>query len=666
MALSKATGKQGARHKGIVEEDDGDFDFCDTVAGQFPAGPSIDLAHIRQSSTTSSSASSSMPKLQRDVVGQGLSGGTITRLRSGSRPSLPTTSLKSRAQQVDEAWEEEMDFGMDDDDAPLVFTQVKRGLILSLPGKSVSMPGPDVLDDLDLDMGEDDNEATLKAGATIKAMLPPPRIRPAPKTPPTQDIGLEDDLVLPLNMTNLHLATQVYSRPVKPRASNASTATEGWGSPSTSASGKKSNAWGGSWGEDSPKRMSESSATSVSASVPGSAKKDDCPVGENDEEDMEFGIEIPSLTFFSASAKRAKELNTILDRKRKPQYAPLGPPQSAAKRDSLRRIDESMEDGLILDDPASEISKRQLHKQKNARTANLPLMKRGSRNIPGSTKDREKAWEKEREQGWGWKGTITPGRERSQSGVLGLTGTRSQSATVERKDPSTVLYRRPETPLVSSRDPPRTRPSRLSDIMAPPPLPHLPTLPSLPPTPSSANRLRHQTSHYQLPTGPPQSPSLSRKQSLASLQDAMASSFMASSIPEHHIPPPNAPSPVSRYHSYSSQSRFTMPTSSSKAKIRTPISAIFPTQPKDMPSSSSAGSISSSASGTSNPYTPRYSGGSFRQAMSTPRMTDLPRRLKMWGDGKELEGIEDLEVDDSPKRGAPSIGLGKASRKGEF
>lgn len=682
-----------------IESFDNDFHL---PTGDLPPLPSPrDKPHRARSIA----ASSPSPEchITRTVVGTGPKGvGTIVKL-GGSRESRSVPSggmlaeaVNARARALEYSWEADIGldgfekaFGEEEDKSATL--KLKGGLPdlkekrLSLSKKEFA--GADVLNDfMDLD---DEDQATLKAGATIKAFLPPPRTRKY--DPTTLEDELEADFALPLNLTNLTLATQPASsyRRTGPRHSIASTVnSESWGSPSTSASGKKYG-WGS---EDSPsgKRFSETSATSISDGLAENNAKEKDELDA--EEDLEDGLEFEP-TFFAAS--RAKELNSLLDRKRRPEYAPVPSP----RRDTQRTADDSFEDGLILDDPGVELSHHRLRVQKRARDRNPPPTLHKGQPQKNVVTERGKAWEKQREQGWGRNTPVPPPhgsiRERSQSGIggfggLGLLGLalRSHSVSTVARDSS-----RPSDVGVSGREKEamRSRSGHLLD-MAPPPIP-MSSTPSQPPTPS-ASRLRHQKSHFHLAV-PPQSSSLTRKQSLASLQDAMvqrqieSGSGIGSQFEQLGLPPGSSSNHSSigakdrdRYHN--SPSRLTMPTSSSRAKIRPPVSSIFPKA--DLTTSTTF-----PATSTQNPFPPhstmsmgsRLTPASNFATLSSPAyamtMKMNSSRRKLYGDGTELDGIDDLRIDEDLSnwaigngqesgsvRSLAELGLGKPSKRGEF
>lgn len=692
-----------------------------------PLPPRSSTPKATTSRTTSGGSASSMRTIPMTVVGQGPAGvGTITRLGRKPTPTNLTGTVKARAKAIEKSWELDVDF--ESVPAPVLVNKARslaqasssRKIALSPPTKTL-MPDASVLDDLGFDLSDDDeNHATLRASATIKAMLPPPAKRPTtdrtgsgtikgppPKTPMPvrpEDDDLETDLLLPLNLTNLTLATQSAPRS-QPRSSLASTAATDktdWDSPSTtSTSGRRSNAGAFSWGDDdSPvsrrARASETSVTSISSS--NDKSKEHGPPAEEDEldEDYEDGLVLPDPSFFSA--RRTNALNSILDRKRRPEYAPQPPAHERHRSGTSARNqgDDSFEDGLVLDNPRAELSQRRLDKKRLARTT-IPVpfqlgaarkQKLSTGPTPGSSDrtdrppppppaPRDDARERDRERDvrptlgrqspGAHRGRYTSGERRALSGGGGT----------QSKDAATAA-RRPESPHAlqreRSRERPPSRPRHTSGNMAAPPVPPIPpshdnkrsTTVSADPAPTPARTLRHQKSHHHLAPSP--SPTLARKQSLASLQDAIAAGHVrpgAGSSSHHNVPLPPLPThghgharnlehaddlfereakteqhrerDTPQLRQAYSTSRLTMPTSSSLAKIRAPVHNIFPR----------AGEGSGPSSSLKRPGQP------------IPRVMELPRRHRHYGDGTELEGIEDLRVEPDPR----TLGYSRLSRK---
>lgn len=596
--------------KDIIEDDfvldDDAFDEgVPTLKSRIPlpihSTPPSTSTLLRKDHTAPRSSSGSSMKtltLNATVMGAGPTGiGTITRLGSAPKPSSGG-KVKARARAIEKGGDADDDFESSFDSLSSLGNSggpnsgaLKLKLRPKLAPLAGRMPDIDALDDLpDLD---DEDQATLKASATLKAKLPPPRkrddsdtIKIKPKSPPKpEEDDLEDDLVLPLNLTNLTLATQssTSSRKVRPRASLASTATTAtdWDVPNTpSTSGRKSIAGAFSWGDESPSRgrHSETSMTSVSDGPERQSKdaKEDV-----EGEDYEDGLVLPDPSFFAS--RNASTLNKILDRKRKQQYAPPPPPQIP------QRGDDSFEDGLVFDNPRAELTARRLEKSRRNRTIPAPF-------LLGA--DRKKAETSKLSHPF-----PPPPIPQSSSIPPPRSGARSPGGSLR----SNSGKQRPESPFITRTS---SRARRVSDnSMPPPPVPTVPPLPSrgagagasgaTTSTPATPHRLRTQKSYHNL--GPSPSPTLARKQSLASMQDAIASGHVRTSdlpaipaLPEKHA-----------------TSRLTMPTSSSLAKMRPPVNTTF--------------------------------------NRNRIRTVEMPRRTKQWGDGTELDGFDDLRVDDDAK-----------------
>ena len=206
------------------------------------------------------------------------------------------------------------------------------------------------------------------------------------------------------------------------------------------------------------------------------------------------------------------------------------------------------------------------------------------------------------------------------------------------------------------------------------------------PTPSSASSgnglspkfstLRSQKSHTGLkPPSPPTTRRLTRKASLPALEST-ALPVAASGLPslsstsrydahtassrakihthstsrisglDYTVPPTRPSTPSSNPVAL----RLTMPTSSSKLKARVPISSVFPQTgtarsasplpPSQQASSSMAQNRPHSASSR-----PRSNQATAIPPVPAPRMLKRPKRLKTYGDGTELDDIEDLPLD---------------------
>ncbi|KAF8317345.1 hypothetical protein DL93DRAFT_2165608 [Clavulina sp. PMI_390] len=91
-------------------------------------------------------------------------------------------------------------------------------------------------------------------------------------------------------------------------------------------------------------------------------------------------------------------------------------------------------------------------------------------------------------------------------------------------------------------------------------------------------------------------------------------------------------------------SRLTMPTLSSRAKSRVPIAGVFSSE---SPTTASPPSRQSAKS----PPPPRVSSPSrIRQPMAGPSLMKKPKSARTWGDGTELDGLEDLAVENEKER----------------
>ncbi|EKD01820.1 GTPase activator [Trichosporon asahii var. asahii CBS 8904] len=365
-----------------IDFDDADFDLddIDLNPGNTIKAKSLSLSQPDVNSTPRAPRvgnSSLMKTIPATVMGTGPAGiGTITKLGSSSKApvspasKLPMGAVKARARAIEQGWEDDVDF-----DSGVSAAADLRSKLHNLSSAAKHFPGVNALDDLD----DDEDQDTLKAGATLKAMLPPKRERDAQATiklssstglsntgsgsdtlKPTSALAkslreeddLEGDLVLPLSLTNLTLATQSSQPKLRARSSIASTITTDWDSPSTpSTSGRKTFMF-----DDSPgARPSDTSLTSVSSNGLEHSKKSPEDFLD-EEEDFESGLVLPEQLF----QKKGSVLNSILNRKRRQQYVP--PPPT-----------HDFEEGLVLEDPRADLSKRRLKESRRARTVPVPF-----------------------------------------------------------------------------------------------------------------------------------------------------------------------------------------------------------------------------------------------------------------------------------------------------
>jgi hypothetical protein len=551
-------------------------------------------------------------------------------------------------------------------------------------------------DEVDWGLDEDDErESTLKAGAaTLKGFRPPKKldtdtIRQGRKSLSSQSKYSEDDeesksqedsFDLPAGLSHIKLATATFqsdtaSRHQSSRSSRTSTndkahlqntgstSTSGWDTPG-SLLPSHSRRSGHSTSITSPSSSSNTSVTSLSMLGTDNSEVDDrgVLVADQEGEDMEDGLLLPNPTFFSSG--RVQELNSLLDRKRKPQALPANhPPASAGNQRSSSgnsrtsssdltrptiasasrsrakdRREESFEDGLVFDDAGTELDPGRLNRLRTiragiSRTSDAGRTIRGTGtglqrtalNVSGSTRGFISLEEMAR--------TATQAGNSAKSWSPAPVGTRVTSAFVAESSSGARAR------ALESRSITNPSPSLASTLSL---AAHTP------------NRLRHQKSYSRLQQPPP-SPSMGRKQSLQSLQDAMANQSgnlgsrlggecrravarsyegqTAASVAralrrdrDQAAPPPAlSTGSAGRMSSWSEQAaaidRLTLPTSSSRAKARPAMSSIF-----------AASSPPSALHRTLSPPVPA-------------QVLRRPKKPRSYGDGTELDAFDDLRVD---------------------
>ena len=434
------------------------------------------------------------------------------------------------------------------------------------------------------DTGEDDDEegvSTIKVAAIAT-------LRPAKPAPPVlhEDDDIEDAFSLPHDMTQLSL------RPLSLHHQSSKGSLE-WGDKDQSSS-QSSDTY-------SNLGLHDGSASSnyTSASQPETDTDDD--------EDQLDGLVIPSGLF----EKGPRKLNRILELK-KTQPAE-GNPKVASPHP-----EDDFEIGLVIGDDVELSPSRLLQNTQNPKRAPVSVR---SKSMPSNS-------------------SASSLRPPSR-----LRGDRAKSPV--NPPPSSIRQFR----ALAANPPARTQ--SYSEALAQPPPPSGTFL-----TAKTAGSLRGQKSHSGFNPSPTSNQRrLGRKASLPTLSDpnqpeasgsgsnialpqsrydaTTASSRAKSQTTSRahgleHLVPPTRPSTPS---SNPAAIRLTMPTSSSRLKVRPPVSAVFPNRP---PSRSNSPQIprppSSLSLHQSKPPVPPPFTGSIK-------VLKRPKRPKMYGDGTELDAF---------------------------
>ncbi|KAJ3491068.1 hypothetical protein NLI96_g1000 [Meripilus lineatus] len=523
----------------------------------------------------------------------------------------------------DEDWDLEMDLGKtggaklkinseSSTPIPQISTNVPRMFTIRPPIYSPSSTSSTATT---TDDDDDEGVSTIKLAA-----LPKPVSKPPPSA--TIDEDFEDGFALPEDLTQLSL------RPLSLVHRSSKSSLE-WGDKDQTSSSQSSDAYSSlGFADNSP------SSNYTSASLPDTETEEE----DEDEGDLD-GLVIPSGIFESGHS--ARKLNKLLEAKKKTAF------NDVRVKIASPDPEDDFEIGLVLDDDVELSSTRLLQnaQSKPKRVISPPIIR--SKSVPPRPP------------------TVTSTRPPSR-----LRADRAKS---------------PSNPPVSSA-------AQLRRLNAPPSPPRsqsynsvLSTIPSsssaavptfLAPKPGS---LRVQKSHSGLkPVSPTASRKLSRKASLPSLSDnsqaqASGSGLASGSGSSSHAARYDTPTASSRAKAHTNSTsrmhgldynvpptrpstpssnpvalRLTMPTSSSRMKIRTAISSVFPgsattSAPPPVPRATSP-----------RPPTRPPSSSSLRvrhsQTQSLPlpqavKVLKRPKRQKTYGDGNELDGIEDLPLD---------------------
>lgn len=451
--------------------------------------------------------------------------------------------------------------------------------------------------------------------STIKIDTLRPKIDPTPVPPATIDEDIESAFALPSDLTKLSL------RPLSHQSSKNSLE---WGDKDQTSSSQSSDTY-------STLGFDHGSTTSTSTSLPETETEDD----DEDEGELE-GLVIPSALFESGAG--GKQLAKILEMKKKAPVAATTPKVPTADPE------DDIEIGLVIDDDADFSPSRLLQNTQH----------------PPSR----------RQSGSGVRTSNTSSRPPTVKPTTKARTERTKSPV----HPPPASSRQLQKIRLSPSPPPRAQPTRTNSYQA---------LLSAPATSSSSflaaksGGLRGQKSHSGLkPISPPPSHKhLTRKASLSSLMETNQSqvsgaepnpSFAPPPVPSAQFPRYDAPTKSSRAKTHTSSTsrirtmdynvpparpstpssnpaalRLTMPTSSYRLKARPSISSVFP-PPSATPRASSPilprppSSLSlRSRSGT----------GSSSASTSAPKVLKKPKRQRQYGNGTELDAIDDLPTD---------------------
>ena len=465
------------------------------------------------------------------------------------------------------------------------------------------------------DSDDEDGEgvSTIKATAFSTSLT----FKPAkPAVKPIEE-DFEDAFALPTDMTRLSLAPLSLSH----RASKNSLE---WGDKDNSSSSQSSDAY-------SSLGFTEASPSSNSTSSPSLPDTET----EEDEEELE-GLVLPDSLF--SSGQSARQLKKILDMKKKVQFTTN--PVKLARPDP----EDDFEMGLVINDdvdlsPSRLINNTQQQSQRNFSRSNSMPSQRPSTHRPPSR----------------------PKLERSKSPANPPPSSVRQLQKL-RLSPSPPLY-------------PPTRTQTYQSLIS--------SFPTPPPPPSSNNflsvkpgSLRGQKSHSGLkpPTPPTSGRKLTRKASLSSLTEsnnvkasgsgstvvldqaklaryeeptaasrAKSHKSSMSRIHDFKVPPTRPCTPSSN----SAALRLTMPTQS-RLKARPALSQVFgsSTNPAhESPFTRSSSPIPLRPPSTSSMRASVPLRSTTLSPTIAPKILRRPKRPRTYGDGTELDGIEDLPTD---------------------
>ena len=465
---------------------------------------------------------------------------------------------------------------------------------------------------------EDDGIPTIKA-------LVLPKIPSRAALEATIDEDFEDGLALPSDLTRLSL------RPLELNHRASKSSLE-WGDKDHTTSSQSSDAYSTlGFADHSPP-----STVYTSASLPETETEEE----EDESEDMLDGLVVPSGLF--ESGQSAKKLTKMLETKKKAVVTDMR--VKIASPD----LEDDFESGLVFDSGMELSPSRLLQAAQQTmkhgsalRSKSVPRASTQARPHSRAKSDRAKSpnvppissshqlrklacppsppkpSSSSRTQTYSQAATSGPTLS-TKSSFLGpkFSSLRGQKSHIVLKAPSPSssrrLSRKASLPSLSDHSPTQPTPSRLPDMPA--------------------------LSRYNAPT-------VSSKAKNHTSSTGRLHTF------DYNVPPTRPSTPSSN----PTALRLTMPTSSSRLKVRLPISNVFlpspaTSEPSPLPRSTSPlPAISRPPSALSS--RPPSSKARHSQTQSLPavpaaaKVLKRPKRTRTYGDGTELDGIEDLPLD---------------------
>ncbi|EIN14099.1 hypothetical protein PUNSTDRAFT_95668 [Punctularia strigosozonata HHB-11173 SS5] len=521
--------------------------------------------------------------------------------------ALHTPDLESD-KEGDEDWDLEMDLGK-------TAGAKARAVLDEMAARSETSKRPQMITIRpplpNADVGEGDEDEGI---STIKVSeLPKPH---APSSLSVDD-DMESAFALPEDMTQLSL------RPASLHHRSSKSSFE-WTDKDHTSSSQSSDAFTSLGFADTPPSSNYTSASS--ASLPETESE------EEEEEGVLDGLVIPSGLFDSGHG--VKHLTKVLEMKKKLP--------AIAERIKVASPDpeDDFEVGLVIDDEAKFSPSRLLHNKQQSR---MRLAQARSKSAPSRPPL-----------------ALRPPSRLRQDRAKSPTNPPPSSVRQLRQlaaSPTTFTPSGPSRPA---------QPTRAQTFQALASAPPAPSASFLSPKPGS---LRGQKSHSGLkPPSPPSQRKLIRKASLSSLTDNRQAQVPGSGVPSGStaLPRYETHTAASRAKTHSSTSRMTgldytvpptrpttpsanpvairltLPTSSTRLKSRPAISSVFPNA-----------SGSSSGARPASPVVRRPSSTlANRPALvqspppsSAAKMLRKPKRARTYGDGTELDAIDDLPTD---------------------